>query len=83
MPQLQAVGAVVHLLQGRHGGGVEFIGAVSLLGELPQLFGGEILQVQAHDVLSPLLVGHAGHLLQRTFRQLGDGHGQEQTAVTG
>ena len=44
VPQLQAVGAVVHLLQGGHGGGVEFIGAVSLLGELPQLFGGEILQ---------------------------------------
>ena len=81
VPQLQAVGIAVHLPDGGHLLHVELAAAVCLGGKGGQLGGGEVVQVGAHHIDGPLLVGHVPHGVQGVVGQLGEHLGGHEPPV--
>ena len=83
VPELQAVGLVVQLPDGRHLFDVEFVGTVGPLGKAGELGGREVVQIGPHHEHSPLLVGHIGHGLESVGGELGQHLRRQQSAVQG
>ena len=83
MPQLQAVGGVVHLPDRGDLLDVELIVPIGPLGIGRQLRDGEVVQEGLHHIDGPLLVGHLPHGLQRVGRELGEDLRGEEASVPG
>ena len=81
VPQLQAVGGLVHRADRGHGVTVELLRAVGVLRKSGQLLIGVVGQVQAHDLGSPLLVPDIHQALQKSPVDLRDLAGGQQAAV--
>ena len=83
VPQLQAVGAVVHCTDGGNFLCVELVRPIGVVGVAGQLGGGEVLQERVHDEDRPLLIGHVGHGSQAVWGQLGQHLRRQKAAVGG
>ena len=81
MPQLQAPGIPVHLVQRRNLRVVKFVRTVGGQGVVSQLLRAEILQEFPHDIRRALLVGHAAQGLHPQRAQIGEGHRRKQSPV--
>ena len=83
VPQLKAVGGVVHFAQRGNSRRIELVRAIGALGKAAELFLGEAIQIEAHHIGRPLLIGHIFQFIHCASRKLGNGFGNEQAAVPG
>ena len=83
VPQLQAVGILVHCAHRGHRRGIEFVRPIGGVGIVSELLHRELLQVVLHHINRPLLIGHGHQVLQGLARQFGDVEGGEQSPVLG
>ena len=81
MPELLDIGVVRELHDGRGRGGIEFGRAIGLLREAEQLFLGEFLEIELHDLRCPLRIGQTRERADVRQGQLRNGFRQIQTAV--
>ena len=83
MPQLQAMGGLIHLADGSYGRCVKLIGAVGIFRKGQQLFFRIIGEIQSHDLGRTLLIAGAHQSVQKALVNLGNLLRGQQTAVAG
>ena len=81
VPQLQTIGAVLHLSDRSRRGIVKLLRAVGVMAEGQQLFLRVIRQVQSHDPGRPLGILHGDQAFQKMPVDLGDLFRRQQAAV--
>ena len=81
MPQLQTIGAVLHLSDRSRRGIVKLLRSVGVMAEGQQLFLRVIRQVQSHDPGRPLGILHGDQAFQKMPVDLGDLFRRQQAAV--
>jgi len=84
MPQLQYLGSLGEMIHRGHVSRIELLPQpICLVCIVRQFFLGEVVQVQAQDLHSPLLIGHGHQLFQKAFGHHRELLGGKQAAVSG